>query len=122
MVVGSVLLAALAGRLHVIGYLGPICFLTIGYALFQAANNTAVMAAAKPDERGVVAGVLSLSRNLGLITGASLMGAVFARGSGVPDITAASAAAVAQGMRITFAVAAALVTLAMVISSARRRY
>ena len=48
------------------------------------------------------------------------MGAVFARGSGVPDITAASAAAVAQGMRITFAVAAALVTLAIVLSSARR--
>ena len=122
MVVGSVMLAALARRPHVIGYLGPICFLTVGYALFQAANNTAVMATAKPDERGVVAGVLSLSRNLGLIAGASLMGAVFARGSGVSDITAASAGAVAQGMRITFAVAAALVTLAMVISSARRRY
>ena len=42
------------------------------------------------------------------------------KGRGVPDITAASAAAVAQGMRITFAVAAALVTLAMVLSSARR--
>jgi len=120
MVLGSGLLAALAGTLHVMGYLGPICFLTVGYALFQAANNTAVMATAKPDERGVVAGVLSLSRNLGLITGASLMGAVFARGSGVSDITAASADAVARGMRITFVVAAALVTLAMVLSSARQ--
>ncbi len=120
MVVGSVLLAALAGELHVMGYLGPICFLTVGYALFQAANNTAVMATAMPHERGVVAGLLSLSRNLGLITGASLMGAVFARGSGVSDITAASADAVARGMRITFAVAAALVTLAIVLSRARR--
>ena len=34
------------------------------------------------DQRGVVSGMLNLSRNLGLITGASAMGAVFALASG----------------------------------------
>lgn len=119
MLVGSVLLAALARTLHVAGYLGPICFLTVGYALFQAANNTAVMATADPRARGVVAGVLSLSRNLGLIAGASLMGAVFALGSGVRDIAVASADAVARGTRLTFAVAAMFVALAMALSLSR---
>ena len=56
----------------------PIVVVTAGYALFQAANNTAVMADIGPDQRGVVSGLLNLSRNLGLITGASVMGAVFA--------------------------------------------
>jgi hypothetical protein len=39
------------------------------------------------------------------------MGAVFAFAAGTDDITAATPAAVATGMRITFAVAAALILL-----------
>lgn len=44
-----------------------------------------------------------LSRNLGLITGASVMGAVFAFASVTIDITTARPEAVASGMRITLA-------------------
>ncbi len=50
--------------------------------------------------------LLNLSRNLGLITGASLMGAVFALAAANADISTATPEAVADGMRITFAVAA----------------
>ena len=50
--------------------------------------------------------MLNLSRNLGLITGASVMGAVFALASATTDITTARPDAVAAGMRVTFAVAA----------------
>ena len=82
---------------------------TAGYALFQAANNTAVMTEIRPDQRGVVSGVLNLSRNLGLITGASVMGAVFAHASATIDATAAHPEVVAAGMRITFSVAAMLI-------------
>ena len=35
----------------------------------------------RPDQRGGISGMLNLSRNLGLITGASVMGAVFALAS-----------------------------------------
>ncbi|PKO49622.1 MAG: MFS transporter, partial [Betaproteobacteria bacterium HGW-Betaproteobacteria-21] len=65
-----------------------------------------------PDQRGAISGMLNLSRNLGLITGASVMGAVFAFGSATNDITAAPPDAVATGMRITFMVAAALIVSA----------
>ena len=47
----------------------PIVVVTVGYALFQTANNTAVMTNLRPDQRGVVSGLLNLSRNLGLVTG-----------------------------------------------------
>ncbi len=62
----------------VAGYVAGIAVVTAGYALFQAANNTAVMSAIRADQRGVASGLLNLSRNLGLVTGASAMGALFA--------------------------------------------
>ncbi len=91
-----------------------------GYGLFQTANNTAVMSDVPPDRRGVVSGMLNLSRNLGLITGASVMGAVFAFASATSDITTARPEAVAAGMRTTFAVAAALMVAALAIAFASR--
>jgi hypothetical protein len=60
--------------------------------------------------------LLNLARNLGLITGASAMGAVFALASGVTDITTARPASVATGMHATFAVAFVLILLAIVIA------
>jgi len=112
---GCVVLSAAPATLGIPGYVVPIVVITAGYALFQTANNTAVMKDATADQRGVFAGTLSLSRNLGLITGASVMGAVFALASGASDISAAPPAAVAAGMRVTFAVAAALVVVAIAV-------
>jgi EmrB/QacA subfamily drug resistance transporter len=117
---GSCLLSVIPATLGVSGYLAPIVVTTAGYALFQAANNTAVMTDIAPDRRGVVSGMLNLSRNLGLITGASAMGAVFALASRIIDMTTARPDAVASGMRITFALATALIALALVIAIGSR--
>jgi hypothetical protein len=62
--------------------------------------------------------MLNLSRNLGLITGASVMGAVFAFGAGTTNIRTAHAKAVAAGMQLTFAVAAVLIVAAIAIALA----
>ncbi len=113
---GSFMLSMLPATLGIPGYIAPIVVITVGYALFQTANNTAVMADISPDQRGVISGMLNLSRNLGLITGASVMGAVFALASATADITTAGPEAVATGMRITFAVAAMLIVVALVIA------
>ena len=102
--------------LGVVGYLMPLVVVTAGYGLFQAANNAAVMSEVRPEQRGVISGLLNLSRNLGLITGASLMGAVFAFAAASADITTASPEAVATGMRTTFAAAAMLVAAALAIA------
>jgi len=60
--------------------------------------------------------LLNLSRNLGLITGASVMGAVFAVGAASSNLMTASPHALAAGMRVTFAVAAVLVVVALAIA------
>ncbi|MDB5794715.1 MAG: transporter [Noviherbaspirillum sp.] len=116
MEVGALALPMMPTSFGVLGYIAPLVLITAGYALFQAANNTAVMVDVRQDQRGVISGMLSLSRNVGLITGASLMGAVFALGSGAANISAARPEAVAAGMHITFAVAAALILTALVIA------
>jgi len=116
MATGSSILSMLPAALGILGYVSPIIVTAAGYALFQTANNTAVMTDVRPDQRGVISGILNLARNLGLITGASLMGAVFALASAAADITTARPKAVATGMRITFAVAAVLIVCAIMIA------
>jgi EmrB/QacA subfamily drug resistance transporter len=113
---GSFILSMLPATLGIPGYIAPIVVITVGYALFQTANNTAVMTEIRPDQRGVISGLLNLARNLGLITGASVMGAVFALTSATIDITTADPEAVATGMRITFAVAGVLIVVALAIA------
>src|SRR5882724_3147802 len=49
--VGSVLLSAIPTGLGLLGYIAPIVLATAGYAVFQAANNTAVMTDLDPDQR-----------------------------------------------------------------------
>ncbi len=122
MATGSLALSVLPAIFGIAGYIAAIAILTPGYQLFQAANNTTVMMDIDPDQRGVISGMLNLSRNLGLITGASFMGAVFALASGTIAITAARPEAVAAGTRVTFAVAAVLIVVALAVAIGSRAF
>jgi EmrB/QacA subfamily drug resistance transporter len=115
MALGTLSLGALPPTLGVAGYILPLVVLTAGYGLFQAANNAGVMAGIRAEQRGLVSGMISLARNLGLVSGASLMGAVFACGAGTGDVAQAGAAALAGGMRTTFAVAMGMVLVALAL-------
>lgn len=121
MATGCALLAMLPSRYGVLGYIGTLTIITAGYAFFQTANNTAVMMGVETLQRGVVSGLLSLSRNLGLITGASLMGAVFAWEQAKGGRLNASTA-VEAGMQATFALAAFLVAVTLGIALRSRRH
>jgi EmrB/QacA subfamily drug resistance transporter len=116
---GCLLLALLPTRFGLIAYIGAVATLTTGYAMFQAANNTSVMKNVGADQRGLVSGLLNLSRNLGLVTGAAFMGAIFALAAGASDVSRAAADPTALGMRVTFATGALLVAIAIAIVCAR---
>lgn len=113
---GALLLSQVTG---LAAYLAALIVLTAGYSLFQAANNTAVMSDVPAPRRGTVSGLLNLSRNLGLIFGTSVLGAVFARSS--PAITHAAPHTVAAGLHITFAMAAGMILLAGLVAWNRTR-
>jgi MFS family permease len=117
---GSCTLSVMPAAFGIPGYIGPLVVITAGYALFQTANNTEVMADVAREQRGVISGMLNLSRNLGLVTGASAMGAVFALASGTANITTAPPEAVVIGLRTTFALAAALIVVALLVAIGTR--
>jgi len=118
--IGSLAIAMLPLSTGLFGYLIPLVVLTANYALFQAANNTVVMTGVPADQRGVVSGLINLSRNLGLMTGASAMGAVFAFAVSTRNAPAGDAAATDFGMRMSFATAFALVAVALAIGAVVR--
>ncbi|MGD1887724.1 MAG: MFS transporter [Cohaesibacteraceae bacterium] len=117
MTVATLLLAFLPVWLGVPGFLIALVFLTPGYQLFLAALNAGQMMRAGAEHRGAVAGLLRLSRNLGFITGASLLGAVFAWASGDQNPIDAGSEAVAIGMTVTYLVCCGLVLMALLLSS-----
>jgi EmrB/QacA subfamily drug resistance transporter len=120
MALGCLMLSLVPESFGVGGFLAPMVVLTLGYAVFQTANNTAVMLDVAPDQRGVVSGLLNLSRNLGLVTGASALGAVFALASRAVDIGTAHPQAIASGLRTTFLVALGLIVVACLIAWRRQ--
>lgn len=121
MACGAGALAMVPTAWGVAGYLLPSVLLTGSYALLQTANNTAVMQQVAADQRGVVSGLLNLSRNLGLITGTAVLGAVFSIASRTDEAALAPPRSIAHGMHITFAVAAGLVGVALAIAVRSRR-
>lgn len=109
---GTLALALLPMSSGIPGHVIPLVVLTAGYAIFQTANTTSLMAAAVDSERGLMSGLLNLSRNLGLITGGSVMSGLFAVLSGGLD----SPEAVAQGMRQAYVLALGLVLAGVIMT------
>ncbi|TQI80523.1 EmrB/QacA subfamily drug resistance transporter [Serratia fonticola] len=108
--VGACVLSVISPPLGILGYVLPVCLLTAGYALFQAANNTAVIKEVTSNQRGVVSGLLNLSRNLGFICGASAIGALFALMSASGDTT--------RGMQFSYLVAGLLTVAGLAMTLA----
>jgi len=111
---GCLLLTVLPPAAATAGYMAGLMLLTAGYALFQAANNTALLKGADPARRGLVSGLMNLARNLGFIAGAALMAAVYAAGVRYGHYAADLASS--HGMRVTFGLAAGMVMMAFLLS------
>ena len=117
MATGACLIALLPVSAGSVGYIVPLTFMTSGYAMFQTANNASVLTRPDSSHRGVAGGLLSLSRNVGQITGASMMSAVFLHATGANTVALASADAVASGLRATMLVDAVLLLAVLAVIS-----
>ena len=111
MVFGSVAMCLVPFTWGVLGYIANIITVTAGYSIFQTSNNTVLMSESGVTDRGVVSGLMNLTRNLGLITGAAAMGALFSLSAGknsenLPIV-------VSNAMRVTFSAAVVLLVTGM---------
>lgn len=114
--VGLLALALLPHVLGVTGYVAALVLLTPGFQLFLAANNAGVMVSASEGQRGVVSGLLGLSRNLGLMIGASVTGVVFSIASGAEQIAEANPETVGRAFSATFLLETGLIVVALVLA------
>mgnify|MGYP001409804386 CR=1 FL=1 len=114
--VGLIGLAVLPRLFGIAGYVTALALLTPGFQLFLAANNTTVMMASPENRRGTMSALLGLSRNLGFMTGASAMAAVFAAAAGSGEVGGLSATATGHAFTTTFLVAAGLMPAALVLA------
>lgn len=119
-VFGLACLALLPRFLGVVGYIAALMVLTPGFQLFLAANSTALLLSAAEGQRGLLSGLLGLSRNLGFMTGASVMATLFAAAVGSEEITKVSPDVIGEAFTTTFLVASAATLLASIPALADR--
>lgn len=109
---GACGLALLRTDVGIAGYLIPVVLIGFGFGAFQTSNNTVIMRESPLDRRGTISGWLSLSRNIGLISGAAIIGALF---GAVTHGNVQSGEVVAAAMRSAFTGAASMGVIAVVL-------
>ena len=103
------------------GYILAMVLMTPGFQLFLAANNTAAMNLAAEAHRGVLSGLLGLSRNLGFMTGASLLPLLFASLLDSRTLADNSTHAISNAFTSTFLNLAGLCFLTFLFAARERR-
>ncbi|MEP6508264.1 MAG: MFS transporter [Gemmatimonadales bacterium] len=74
---GILLLAATIQMSNLLAVAAALGVIGLGVGLFVSPNNSALMGAAPRQRQGIAAGVLATARNLGMVLGIGLSGAVF---------------------------------------------
>jgi len=109
MAIGALCFAYLPVLFGVFGYIAALIVLTPGRQLFLASNQTYVMNSVSEKEKGLASGVLNLAKNLGLMTGASMMAGLFALQLNTDDVAQATQQQLAAAFTGTFLLAGLLI-------------
>lgn len=86
-----------------------------GLAFFQAPNNAFIMSLAKPQQRGLMSGLLNLARTIGQTTGIAVLGAFFYLFTHTKSIVTASPKNIVGGIHSTFLVTVLIVACAFLL-------
>jgi MFS family permease len=87
----------------------------LGTGIFISPNTSALMGAAPRPRQGIAAGIQATARNLGMVLGVGLAGAVLTTVVGEMDGVGASAA-LYQALSLSFLIAVGIALLALVVS------
>lgn len=91
------------------GFVISAILLSLGYQLFLSANSSTFMKRTLSEHRGLAAGLINFSRNLGLISGTYLMGGIFDYFAKGPNPTRTPEDAITNGFQATLSIAAILI-------------
>jgi EmrB/QacA subfamily drug resistance transporter len=73
---GTLSLSLIGAQTSLLYIAAAFCATGLGTGVFISPNNSALMGSAPPDRRGIAAGTLATARNVGMVLGVGLSGAV----------------------------------------------
>lgn len=136
-VLSSAGMAVMAAGLFMLSFLGaatPLWYIVLsmivtglGCGMFQTPNNSAIMNSAPASSRGVASGMLATARNIGMVIGVGLSGALFSVFSGAAGNSASLTGmavdepSFTSGLHMTFIIASVVALAAMAASLTKGR-
>jgi EmrB/QacA subfamily drug resistance transporter len=105
LVAGLIVVAMLVTRGSLWAIAGGLAVVGLGIGTFVSPNNSALMGAAPRNRQGIASGVLATARNVGMVLGVGVAGAVFTT---VVSQASPGSAALVGGVRASLLVAAGL--------------
>ena len=122
---GLALLTTLNAQSSALDVVARLAVVGIGIGVFGSANASSLMGAAPPQQRGQAGAMMALARNMAQATGQAVWGTCWALLAtlqlGVASTEQAVPAQTVDAFRITFAAAAAVMAIAIVVSMVRGR-
>jgi MFS family permease len=115
---GLFLLSRLGPESPAINVIGALAVAGLGVGIFTSPNNSALMGAAPGNRQGIAAGVLATARNVGMVLGVGLAGAIFTTGLARGE-AADSGGALFAAISTAFLVVTGLALLGSLTSSVR---
>lgn len=98
-----------------------LALIGLGAGLFQTPNNSTIMGSVPRDRLGIAGGMLASMRNVGMVLGIAVSGAVFSAKAGErPEVAAAATELFLAGMHSAMAVGAGIALLGALTSLAAR--
>ena len=91
--------------------IGALAICGVGVGTFVSPNNSRLLGAAPPNRRGIASGVLAAARNVGMVLGVGLAGAVY-----TTVLTRTGGLGISEGVSSALKVTAAITVVAIVTS------
>jgi EmrB/QacA subfamily drug resistance transporter len=117
--IGLLLLAQLGSESPFGQAAAALTVVGLGTGIFISPNTSALMGAAPRNRQGIAAGVLATSRNVGMVLGVGLAGAIFTTVVARSPAGAGDPASLYTAVRMSFVVAAGVAFLGAVVAAAR---
>jgi len=78
-IIGLLLMTRINANTTIAGFVLRCLPFGVGFGTFQSPNNSAIMGSAKPNEQGIVSGLLTLTRFMGITSGIAILTTIWTR-------------------------------------------
>jgi EmrB/QacA subfamily drug resistance transporter len=116
-VAGLAMMSRLTATSPIIYIVSALMVTGLGIGIFISPNNSALMGSAPSNRQGIAAGLLATSRNVGMVLGIGLAGAVFT--TALSNSTAVAGAGLFSAVQASFSVMIAVALVGFIVSALR---